>query len=460
MDKKASKPGAQASTKQGLLLARFNEDDFKKARDNLLQRYTNFYGLLISKDQSSILSPDDVDTFKEYAAEFENRKAYSEHDDEQLKILTVLIYNMVTAQKGLAPITGKNSLNSFWSQYGHFYILRKIYHNSENLKYSDITKLLNYQNELHELYQRSKQLTHNDAESTTLETIDKELFVIEYSAEKYTAKQVEISDEYISKQKKKEIQTQKQHSSRKLILSDQEKNTLLETAVSIKLSCGVRVSAASYIGVRRKANEDGIVILPDSDQVVVIDGMGSYGNGATARRIISDSIVKFPGSIDLATSYTQKQYDVQKIGPGGVCLMSLQIDFIDDEYEINIGQAGDVRVLIFDENYDLQYESVDEAIGHKVINAIMSESITLKHRKNGWTSFGVLTHSKVTVKKGWRAINFSDGIANHLNADELQPLVTNCTHKTAIGRLSSRLQKMMEPEKAYKDNCSITILDF
>lgn len=442
------------------LLDRFTEDDFLSARKNLLQRYTSFHGVLISEDGSSILTPDDIDTFREHAADFAEQRIFSDYETEQLKILTVLIYQLLNASKGIGAITGKNSKFKFWQSFGHFYIFRKIFHHSKQLDLEDIKQLIKYQNAIYSLYQQSKQEQIEDMQSNPFQTKDNKFFVVRIEKSKFILELTEAVAE-VEKAKPKLKAKPTSGENRFVIFSDQEKESLLETAKSTELSCGVVVAAASYIGIRRKANEDGIVILPDADQVTVIDGMGGYGNGSTARNLFCKSVVKHAGNIDQAIIDAQKTYDANELGKGGVCVMNVDIfNQGDNEYKLDLGQAGDVHLVAFDENFDLQYESIDEAIGHKVINAIMGERTTMRQRKNGWGDFGLLTHNEITVKKGWRIANFSDGIANHFDARTLKKLITNCSAKTAIGRLSSRLTKYMSKENAYRDNCSITILDF
>ena len=447
---------------QEFLLDRFTEEDFVSARSNLLERYTSFHGLLISADGSSILTPDDIKTFKEHAADFTEQTIFSDYENEQLKILTVLIYQMLNSGKGIGPITGKDGKIRFWHDFGHFYILRKVYHHSNKLHSNEITKLIEYQNTLFNLYQRSKQDDIEDLDSTTLQSKDKQFFVISFKNNSFSLVdtapvQVPVPS---AKPEAKPDPAAKPKNYRHVIFCDQDKDSLLETAKSTQLACGVKVAAASYIGVKRKANEDGIVILPDNDQVTVIDGMGGYGNGARARELFCQAVAKNPGNIDYAVIEAQRSYDTQGLGQGGVCAMNMQITGNSEDFNIDLGQAGDVHLVAFDEKFELQYESIDEAIGHKVINAIMGAKVTNKQRRNGWDEFGLLTHNHITAKKGWRVANFSDGIANHFDAATLQKLITNCTPKTAIGRLSSRLNKLMAQEKSYKDNCSIAILDF
>lgn len=450
-----------SSSIDDFLLDRFNEDDFASARKNLLQRYTSFHGVLISEDGESILTPDDIATFREHAADFAEQRVFSDYENEQLKILTVLIYQLLHASKGVGAITGKKSTFTFWQHFGQFYVFRKIFHHSHRLTLKDIKKLVVYQNVIFSLYQQSKQALVEDMQSPPMQSQDKQYFVIRIEKSAFSIQLTDaVKDSEQHKQPKQKTKSTKAQN-RFIMLADQEKDNLLDTAKSTTLQCGVVVAAASYIGVKRKANEDGVVILPDDDQVTVIDGMGGYGNGAKARNLFCKAVIEHAGDIEQAIVAAQNNYDENDLGKGGVCVMNINITALDNnEYRLDLGQAGDVHLVAFDENFELQYESIDEAIGHKVINAIMGSRITQRQRNNGWSDFGVLTHNAINVKKGWRIANFSDGIANHFDAENLKKLITDCTTKTAIGRLSSRLNKLMANKNSYKDNCSITILDF
>jgi serine/threonine protein phosphatase PrpC len=127
---------------------------------------------------------------------------------------------------------------------------------------------------------------------------------------------------------------------------------------------------------------------------------------------------------------------------------------------VHIAQAGDVHALVYDREGELKYETVDESIGHLVINAIISKKATEAQRANGWKNFGNLTKTSIRVKPGSRLAVYSDGVGNHFKAKEMGELVLNKTRKQAIAAISKVLDEKMHRQGAYKDNSSIAIIDF
>ncbi|HEX7027093.1 MAG TPA: hypothetical protein VF268_07610, partial [Gammaproteobacteria bacterium] len=51
------------------LLQSFTQQDVEKAKANLLQRYQMWQGLLISNDQKSVITPDDLEHFRVQASD-------------------------------------------------------------------------------------------------------------------------------------------------------------------------------------------------------------------------------------------------------------------------------------------------------------------------------------------------------------------------------------------------------
>jgi serine/threonine protein phosphatase PrpC len=245
-----------------------------------------------------------------------------------------------------------------------------------------------------------------------------------------------------------------------LVLHDEEADFLVSTMQCIHLMSGAEITTASYVGKDRENNEDGVVIIPDSNQVLVIDAMGGYGNGVTARKEFVEAALKYPGDIEACVKHTQKKYDDIGLEQGGVCIIDTMIEFIDRSYRINLSQAGDVHAILYDDKGELKHESVDEAIGHQVINAVIGAEATSVQRQNGWENFGRLTHATLRAKSGWRLLVYSDGIANHLNANAISDMVTNRTSKQSLAAISKAIDSAMHVDGSYKDNASIAIIDF
>ncbi len=452
-----------------VLLKSFSQDDFEMARSSLLDRYQIWQGLLISTDEKTVITPDDAGHFRTQAANLLEQELKSELEWEQLKISAVLIYLLMEANKTALPV-GDYALQEQLDQnklpHANHYIVRKIIYATELLTLAEIKRLLQYQNLIIADYNDGNTANVSDSKSSLsgLQSKDGIYFNLEDSlqsigitiAEKPQAAQISTSTaatpEPTVPLSGAETET--------VILRDDQRKTLVETLANSRLQIPVEIVAASYIGMNREHNEDGIVIQPDQNQVMVIDAMGSYGNGVTARDIFIKSLLRHPDNIEIAAAYCQKLYDNNDIQQGGVCILGVTIRKESDYFTIDIYQAGDVHAVLFDQQGTLRQETSDEAIGHQVMNAIVSYRTTIAQQANGWTNFGKLTRMKLHAKTGWRMAIYSDGISNLFHSVKLGEMIINKTPEQSITTISDELHEAMSKPKGYRDNSSIAILDF
>lgn len=449
------------------LLQSFTQQDVEKAKANLLQRYKMWQGLLISNDQKSVITPDDLDHFRVQASDLLEQPLKSDYEIEQLKILTVLIYLLIDADKAAQP-SGDQQLHAQLDQlqlpHANDYIVRKIIHNTAELDMEDIERLVEYEN-----WVLSSYITHmppeGDWEPGTLSGLcsrDGIHFELTDKSYEITLERVEAPEvapvPRASSAKPRVIPKAGEYEA--LVLCDEQADLLATTFQYSQLDCGVEVSAASYVGMHREHNEDAIVIQPQHDHVIVVDAMGGYSNGVVARDVFVDALFKYPDDIETAVNWTQTRYDALDIVQGGVCLISLRVLADQANLLVEFAQAGDVHAVLYDEKGQLRHETIDEAIGHQVINAVIGRNATISQQANGWKNFGKLTRAKLHVKPGWRLAVYSDGIANHFDASYLASLILNKTAKQAIADVSTEVDAAMRQERAYRDNTSIAILDF
>src|SRR5688572_1745555 len=139
----------QNSLNPDVLLQRFTRADFEAAKAKLLERYHFWHGLLVSNDEQSVITPDDLGNIKQQAADILSQETKSPYEVEQLKILTVLIYLLMQAASDTAikadPAMQEN-LESAGLHNGRHYIVRKLAHNSADLPAEDIKKFADYEN--------------------------------------------------------------------------------------------------------------------------------------------------------------------------------------------------------------------------------------------------------------------------------------------------------------------------
>lgn len=460
----------QAPLDQDVLLQRFTRADFEAAKAKLLERYHFWHGLLVSNDEQSVITPDDLENIKQQAADILSQETKSPYELEQLKILTVLIYLLMqaaseTAIKADPEMQEKLETAGLYNR--RHYIVRKLAHNSADLAAEDVKKFVHYEN----LVLGSYITSFKDGETTlvNLKTREGEFFNLRDAGREI---QIEFIDapmddelsliEFLEEEIKPEPAPAVLPPAdlTPLVMQDEKAGFLINNYQERQLRCGVMVAASSYIGLDRKHNEDAVAILPATDHVVVIDAMGGYGNGVIARNLFIEVLLENQGSLEQAAVRTQQYYDKTNLDQGGVCLTGFHIKPDADNFSVYIAQAGDVHALVYDREGELKFETVDESIGHLVINAIISKKATEAQRANGWKNFGNLTKTSIRVKAGSRLVAYSDGVGNHFKAKEMGELILNKTSKQAIAAVSRALDEKMRKQGAYKDNSSIAIIDF
>jgi serine/threonine protein phosphatase PrpC len=453
---------------QDVLLQRFTRADFEAAKAKLLERYHFWHGLLVSNDEQSVITPDDLENIKQQAADILAQETKSTYELEQLKILTVLIYLLMQAARETAikadPVM-QEKLETAGLYNRRHYIVRMLAHNSADLAAEDIKKFVHYEN----LVLGSYVTSFKDAGTalTNLKTSDGRFFNLRDDGREVAIEFIEAPVDELPLIEVLEEDAQPQAAPAPaptdltpLVLKDEKAGFLINNYQERQLRCGIMVAASSYIGLDRKHNEDAIAILPATDHVVVIDAMGGYGNGVIARNLFIEVLLENPGSLEQAAVQTQQYYDKTNLDQGGVCLTGFHIKPDGDNYSVYIAQAGDVHALVYDREGELKFETVDESIGHLVINAIISKKATEAQRANGWKNFGNLTKTSIRVKSGSRLVVYSDGVGNHFKAKEMGELVLNKTRKQAIAAVSKALDEKMRKQGAYKDNSSLAIIDF
>lgn len=448
------------------LLKNFKRGDYERARDSVLERYRLWQGILVSNNEQTVITPDDLNHFRVQAADLMEQELKSEYEWEQLKILTVLIYILMDAEKTALP--GDNpdiqeQLEQRNLPHAADFIMRRISHGAGDLDYADIERFARYENLVLSSYitSISPEEANRKAAVEGLISRDGVHFDLVDTAHEVTLKR--RADEAAPAEPAAGAEAAAPEPVTELepiIIVDNSAPYLVNTLQYTTLRCGAEVTSASYVGKAREHNEDAVVVQPENNQVVVIDAMGGYGNGVTARDVFVDMLLQNPSDMEATVSATQQRYDDIGLEQGGVCIIEGLIAAVDDGFRINLSQAGDVHALLFDQKDELKHETVDEAIGHQVINAIIGAYATRIQRENGWNSFGQLTRATLRAKKGWRLAIYSDGIANHFNAEEMAEFITNRTAKQAIAAISRAVDIEMGKEKAYRDNSSIAIVDF
>ena len=451
------------------LLKQFKKGDFDRARASLLERFHDWNGILVAVNEQSVITPDDIEHFRVQASDLLDQQVKSDYEWEQLKILTVLIYQLMNADKIALPADTPaihQQLEKLAPPHAHQYIVRRILHGAGELEYVDIERFVRYQNLVLSSYITSVPPEDADKTSVIESLVSKDGVHFDLIDTAYEVNVRQRDDQAIPAEITPEpTQFQMEPGLAEVLLepiviADNAAQFLINTMQFTSMHNDIDVTAASYVGKDRKNNEDGIVLIPGSNQVVVIDAMGGYGNGVDARDIFVDMVLKNPGNIQQAVFDTQKGYDSTGLEQGGVCIINADIRWKDDYFRVLLSQAGDVHAVLLDDKGEIKHETVDEAIGHQVVNAVIGAAATENQRANGWSNFGRLTQATLRARPGWRFTAYSDGIANHFNAEKIVQLVFNKTAQQAIAAISQAVDTAMSKSGVYKDNCSIAIIDF
>ena len=451
------------------LLKQFKQGDFDRAKDSLLERFHEWKDILISANEQSVITPDDLENFRVQAADLLEQQVKSDYEWEQLKILTVLIYQLMNADKTALPADNPTILEQLEKvdpPHIDHYIMRRIIHDANQLDYADIEKFVRYQNLFLNSY-ITNMSSESEEESSTIEglmsldgiyfdLIDSPIEVLLRQRED-DAIPVEIIPEPTEPLPLPKIG---EPVLEPIVIKDNESTSLINTIQFTSMHDDIQVAAASYVGKDRKNNEDAVVLIPEKGQVLVIDAMGGYGNGVDARDLFADFVLDNPGDIEQAVIATQNGYDDTGLEQGGVCLINVDIRWKEDYFRIALSQAGDVHAFLLDDNGYIKHETVDEAIGHQVVNAVIGAAATENQRANGWKNFGQLTQATLRAKPGWRFTIYSDGIANHFDSEQIKNMITGRSAQEAIEIISHETNLAMNEQNSYKDNCSIAIIDF
>jgi len=452
-------------TDSHVFLEQFSSADFERAKAQLLRRFALFEGILVSHDGKMVLTSADLPKIRDNALELLEKAGRSGFESEQLKVLTVMIYLLigvrdVTLSQRPPPAEAGGAGNYALESQA---IRNALLHSAGHFPWGEIKRLATEYNAL-VARQRADGLAEPvDAPTRTwqLKSKDGLSFVLRSDGPRLVCI-LRDRPAAAASAPPRPLPARSPWAtipSTPVVVTGEGAKTLAETLRLTPSVHGHRIAVASYLGRGRPQNEDAAVILPAHDRVVVIDAMGGYKNGLPARDLFLRGLLETPADIEQAVTSARGAYEREGLKRGGVCLMDARMTTHDGARVVEMAQAGDVHLALYDGHGTVMYESVDEALGHRVMNAIVSQSFTDANRRNGWERFGRLTRHRVPFASGWRLAIYSDGVGNHYSATELGTLLLAAPLKEAIARLSAGIDARMAAEGAYCDNCSIAVVE-
>lgn len=196
----------------------------------------------------------------------------------------------------------------------------------------------------------------------------------------------------------------------------------------------------------KNRNEDRLVINTNKNAFAVIDGMGGYDFGDQAAQILAEQLQSgFVSNLTFKEIQHRAAQLMKKsnLGRNGACYIAFRIK----DTEMEIAQAGDVRLLIINKNDEIKFTTRDEGQGHSVYNCVQG------------SDFGRTTISRTYIEIGDRIIVASDGITDNLDNEELVELLHGKTPVQAMEIIAEATQNMMIDHSGKPDNRTLLIYD-
>ncbi len=205
----------------------------------------------------------------------------------------------------------------------------------------------------------------------------------------------------------------------------------------------------------KNRNEDALVIAPRFNAFAVIDGIGGGERGdANALLLARVFQANFLARRDDFESIQQHAHKLMKrhglAGPNeGACYIAAVIN---DNDEITIAQAGDVRLVVIDTlNNRVRFESADE-------NMSSYRNIVLNSVSGNDSGTTTLSHGNLIDRD--RIIAATDGLWSNVSTEEVVELVHGKTAQDALKILEEETRKRMKDEEGKPDNRTILIYDY
>lgn len=223
--------------------------------------------------------------------------------------------------------------------------------------------------------------------------------------------------------------TQEGHVSRlPEILDGKEAKNLADSARYYKLASGDGIIAGTDKGINyADHNEDRVVVSPDGNFVVVIDGVGGRNYGEKAAEILAESLSKFPQDVSLAADNARNKMKDQNIGGGGAVFVSALLRSEINGKFLDVNQFGDSSLIVIKRNGQISFESVDDSLTQALVDlSVITSDEALYHPSRNKVDFvspkyllEVRTYPPISVETGDIVLLMSDGISDNLTAEEI-----------------------------------------
>ena len=233
----------------------------------------------------------------------------------------------------------------------------------------------------------------------------------------------------------------------------------------------ILVSGDTNIGMKRKSNQDSILLAPKYKFFMVADGMGGHKSGEVASKIAIDSVQKYYYSsktnpkeaIKEALSYAHKEikkvslHNANHSKMGTTCTAVTVID-----RSIYIGHAGDSRAYLVSNNTIKQLTKDHTYVEHLYNKVLITEQEKLRHPDRNIVTMVLGTQSEFIPEVysyenvfGSKEILMlcSDGLYEYIQDNEIMNILTQNEASYAAEILVETAKK-----RGGHDNISVVIV--
>lgn len=217
------------------------------------------------------------------------------------------------------------------------------------------------------------------------------------------------------------------------ILDGRDTKDLNSAMKKFILENGLEVIAGTDKGVDYKdRNEDRVAVVPESNFVAVVDGMGGHEDGDKAAQLLAEEFSKKPLTLDRAAEIAVERMRSEGLdsSAGAVFVAVLMLLATDGKYYANFSMAGDSRIVVSDSRGQVKFESEDQSLVASLVKEKVltkDQSLYNDHRYvvNNPVSahpFEIKHFSEMELEKGDKVFLMSDGIADNLTPEEIGSL--------------------------------------
>lgn len=211
------------------------------------------------------------------------------------------------------------------------------------------------------------------------------------------------------------------------------------------------IGVVSSVGVGREINEDVVAVNLRANAFAVIDGMGGYEKGEQAAAILAEKLQKgFEREISMSEVHRSASRRMRNsgIGKGGACYIAGVIR----GNNLDIYQAGDVRLVVIDKNGTVAHQTEDENL------ARMGKANVLTNSVSG-SKPGRMTRETIRLDVGDTVVVASDGLWDNLSPQQVSKVISKLKSPYQVVQSLKKyaLARMKDRKKGKRDNLSILV---